>query len=769
MAKVPIPPKPKLPKPKKSIGQHIKDNTRRAVSSNLKKNFGVLGVAISKKYLSSPKVKTNIKVESVSGDKNIAKKKMKDAAPPDASVLESAHQVVTAVETMAGNISRGFARTAKQTDTMGTEVSKSLGELANVLDRILYKSNATPTPAGPDNVKHVQSADDNGGSNVPSPRFKPKTKVRAKSKIPGFGKFGKWLGRGIAGVGTALEGYESYQEYQQNGNFGRAASGFGGAIGGMAAGAAIGSVIPGLGTFVGGIIGATAGSFLGREAGHGLYDKATSKSNKLTIGGDENIIHKMTYKAEKIKFTATNKIEFKSKVNTSASSSQGSGGSVNNMADKMIGGPGGGGFFNNLFDKMTGSGPSGGGGAGFFNGLADKMIGGRGGAAGSSPQATPSGTPAISKPDIEYNGPDKGQYDSTKAKANFMQPSEFGSPGSNLTTVKTAGGHSFQIHKESSEAFKRTIEDLENAGMPLGSVGGYSPRPGGIAGSGRMSQHSMGNAMDIGSQSARNVIRKDSREWIEAHPKEWRQILDKNGMISGGDWKDPDLGHIEWSGRKPWTENKTSEPSDASPAKQADLSGITIKPIDDTNSATKFGEISDEDNAKFTSAPGENGQNYGWGDMKGYMHPLSRPGSKIRGTNARIEDRRDTATTGALSDAPFKNKPPEPSQIGKDLGYEDILRNGQKNTTSDSRYLEMQNELDSWKEQLEPPAAARPNNTRINAPNQPDKRSDNQNQSFMQDTQKSVSSLDHRPRQEAVQQQDFGEYTGTTSGMEDVA
>jgi hypothetical protein len=149
----------------------------------------------------------------------------------------------------------------------------------------------------------------------------------------------------------------------------------------------------------------------------------------------------------------------------------------------------------------------------------------------------------------------KDVYNSLTAKANYMQPSQYGAPGTNIVSVKTAGGHKFKINAASKEAFQRTIEDLERAGMPLGQIGGYNPRPGGIGGRGKMSQHAMGNAMDIGSQSARDVISKASREWIEKHPKLWREILDRNGMISGGDWRNPDLGHLEWSGRKPWLEN----------------------------------------------------------------------------------------------------------------------------------------------------------------------------------------------------------------------
>jgi hypothetical protein len=151
-----------------------------------------------------------------------------------------------------------------------------------------------------------------------------------------------------------------------------------------------------------------------------------------------------------------------------------------------------------------------------------------------------------------------------------MQPGDkYGAPGQKIVEIKTEGGHTFKIHEAAADSFKRTIEDLEKAGAPLGNIGGYSPRPGGIGGGGRMSQHSMGNAMDIFSQSRRDVISPAGRQWIESHPNEFRQILDKNGMLSGGDWKNPDLGHIEWAGRKPWLENQEDKPAAQEQPKEA--------------------------------------------------------------------------------------------------------------------------------------------------------------------------------------------------------
>jgi hypothetical protein len=177
-------------------------------------------------------------------------------------------------------------------------------------------------------------------------------------------------------------------------------------------------------------------------------------------------------------------------------------------------------------------------------------------------------------------------YDSRHAAANFMQPGrEFGAPGSHLTRVTTEGGNKFTIHEASAPAFKGFIEDLEKSGAPLGEIGGYNPRPGGIGGTGRMSQHAMGNAADLFSQTDRDVISPEGRRWIETHPKEWRGALDKWGMVSGGDWRNPDLGHVEWSGKKPWANTHVASGA-AKPGSTAFWNSTRAKPAEQVAKAT---------------------------------------------------------------------------------------------------------------------------------------------------------------------------------------
>lgn len=92
-------------------------------------------------------------------------------------------------------------------------------------------------------------------------------------------KVGKVAGRGAIVVGVALESYNVYTTYQQEGEFGtETKKATGGAVGslagawagaeaGAAVGSFIGSVVPGAGTLAGGIVGGIIGGAIGGIAG----------------------------------------------------------------------------------------------------------------------------------------------------------------------------------------------------------------------------------------------------------------------------------------------------------------------------------------------------------------------------------------------------------------------------------------------------------------------------------------------------------------------
>jgi D-alanyl-D-alanine carboxypeptidase len=128
--------------------------------------------------------------------------------------------------------------------------------------------------------------------------------------------------------------------------------------------------------------------------------------------------------------------------------------------------------------------------------------------------------------------------------ANYMQGALPG-PG-DLVTVDTAAGP-VTVNKAAASDIKGTIDEMVAAGAPVEAVGAYNKRT--IAGTNRWSQHAYGTAFDYG-QSSRNVVTPGFRQWATQNPDKLRDILQRHNMRSGGDWKNPDFGHFEWSGAK---------------------------------------------------------------------------------------------------------------------------------------------------------------------------------------------------------------------------
>jgi hypothetical protein len=150
--------------------------------------------------------------------------------------------------------------------------------------------------------------------------------------------------------------------------------------------------------------------------------------------------------------------------------------------------------------------------------------------------------------------------------ANFMHPgAQYGTLGpgreldpSHLTEITLSNGQKATVNKASAPAFTGFLNELVDDGAPIGSVGGYNPRN--IAGTGMMSQHAMGNAMDIGSQAGRDIVSSDFRKWVQDNPDKWRTALNRWSIYSGGDWSHPDLGHIEWAGAPTGTWTASGQP-----------------------------------------------------------------------------------------------------------------------------------------------------------------------------------------------------------------
>lgn len=334
MAKQPRTPKPKLPKPKQPLGQRIRNEARSSIAKGLTKNFGVLGTAIAKRYVVAAKPpRRRVPDPGKANQKAIPKKGIKKDAPIVDSVLESAKQVASTIDIVALNAGRSFAVATRQAQIMGDEVTAGLRDVNNMLNRMLYKP-PQPPPLPPEALGTPTStssqsvqADASGGGSTPFPIPVPSLKTMGiLSIIPGLKMLGLMSGQG--GMSASRE--EMKKEIEKNNQRPEAVEAQ------KRADAMRG--------------------WLGKWFGWTGLFKDAPMPDKAEIGKD-NVMFKMTYKAEKISFKSENAIKFKTRSPVGAGFIRPqSGGFFNKLADKMTGGPGGAGFFNNLADRMFGTG-----------------------------------------------------------------------------------------------------------------------------------------------------------------------------------------------------------------------------------------------------------------------------------------------------------------------------------------------------------------------------------------------------------------------------
>ncbi len=148
------------------------------------------------------------------------------------------------------------------------------------------------------------------------------------------------------------------------------------------------------------------------------------------------------------------------------------------------------------------------------------------------------------KPDAQASSFDEQGF------AGFLPPpaakSFAGVGGTRLITITTNGGRKVTVAEESAPSFLAFLNELEARGAPLGKLGGYNPRN--IFGTNIPSEHAKGRAIDMGSMTGRDKIDPALRQWINEHEGEWRELLSRHNMRSGGDFSKPDLGHVEHGG-----------------------------------------------------------------------------------------------------------------------------------------------------------------------------------------------------------------------------
>jgi len=157
-----------------------------------------------------------------------------------------------------------------------------------------------------------------------------------------------------------------------------------------------------------------------------------------------------------------------------------------------------------------------------------------------SPPPAVAGVRRAANDNLVFGGPTRI---SGSGHANYM--TEPLPDGNIMKWVTTSRGKRFQANPKSAQHLLAFVDDLEAAGAPINKIEGYTPRR--IAGSARWSQHAFGNAIDI-DQVGRNWVNATFGTWARSHPEVIRAAARKHGIISGGDWRNPDFGHFEWGG-----------------------------------------------------------------------------------------------------------------------------------------------------------------------------------------------------------------------------
>lgn len=139
-----------------------------------------------------------------------------------------------------------------------------------------------------------------------------------------------------------------------------------------------------------------------------------------------------------------------------------------------------------------------------------------------------------------------------------------------LTDVKV-GDQTWRVHQEAAPYFQGFLNDLQKAGAPVTSAGGWNYRE--KVGAKGISEHAFGGAIDV-NQTGRDKVSPDFKKWIDEHPGEL-QTLEERWHIYGGE-RFHDLGHFEWGGTPSGSELAPAEVGKLPTRKEAELAPAEV-------------------------------------------------------------------------------------------------------------------------------------------------------------------------------------------------
>jgi len=586
-----------------AIGKKLLQGSKNVIANGIRHGMGTVGGfladRIQKDESDNPTLKKSKKTETPKSQNTT-----EINAKAVASIEQMGKQVSDAINVTIRTTNKGFVFVNRYMDHYGENVSRSLESLGNLLTRLLYERQKKTAPQSILLSGNKKKDDDDGFSwagilgalytakkvvsflrntSILSKLLGKKTAVEILKKpgilksllSPVFNPF-KFIAKGflkaLVPVDVALSAFNFTEAFNRDPNKETAGDILGDygwtALTGAAAGGTLGAMAGPVGAFAGALVGGAAGIITM------FYNRSYRKN-----GGVNSInISKIIFDANKIKFDALNTLEFKKRFLDDGNKA----GTLNKLADKMIGGRGGAGFFNHMLDEAVDSvkqrgvfgainnilrgGP---GGAGTLNGMADRAF-------GTGKNKT---TPLEHPRSVDTTAAPKGlaELRGIKGKANFMH-GQYGEVGTNQTTITLNSGKKVTVNSASAEAFTGFLNELEASGYKIDSVAGLSMRQKRM---GRgWSQHAYGNAIDINpSKNLQNGTGKTDM------PANVRDMAAKYGLSWGGDWsrKYNDPMHFEWNGLP------TLSPDEIKKLEQK--SKPSDKPTEQVSKPMSFGDI----------------------------------------------------------------------------------------------------------------------------------------------------------------------------------
>lgn len=156
----------------------------------------------------------------------------------------------------------------------------------------------------------------------------------------------------------------------------------------------------------------------------------------------------------------------------------------------------------------------------------------------------------------------------------------------------SAGSLTAKVSSDYADRFQGLLDDLQNAGYPIKSLGegGYSFRK--VAGSSNLSKHAFGEAIDINPRE--NPWSHTKQETFSRYGVDADALARENGLTWGGNWRKPDTMHFQ-------VDKSVTTLANSSDKLSKSLDSVTTSAVD---TAKGLGGVAQSALSFFPGAPG---------------------------------------------------------------------------------------------------------------------------------------------------------------------